>query len=175
MSLHVIETERLLLRQVDPAEDAAFFAVLLNTPGFLKYVGDRNVRTKEEAFDYLNSRVALRSGHPAAGAYTVILKENNLSIGNCGLFVRPNIEFPDIGFSFLPEFEGKGYAYESCIVLLDHAIKTHHLSRVMGITVSYNERSIRLLEKLGLKFERTFFMEGDPEELCLYGMEMKNE
>lgn len=172
---HLIETERLLLREVDPAEDAAFFVELLNTPGFIKYVGDRNVRTTEEAFEYLNSRVKLRSGHPAAGAYTVILKENQLSIGNCGLFIRPNLEIPDIGFSFLPDYEGKGYAHEACVALLNHAIQAHQLTRVCGITVSYNDRSIRLLEKLGLKFERTFFMEGDPEELCLYGMDLTNE
>ena len=170
----IIETERLRLRAVDPVEDAGFFLELFNSPGFLKYVGDRNVRTAEQALQYLNDRQAMRSGHPAAGAYTVFLKETNLPIGNCGLFIRPALDYPDIGFSFLPEYEGKGYAYEATTVILNIA-KQHQLTRVLGITVAYNDRSIRLLEKLGLTFERNFFMEGDPEELCLYGMELTNE
>lgn len=171
MENKIIETERLRLRELDPAEDAAFFLELLNSPGFIKYVGDRNVRTGEEALQYLKDRVKLRSDHPAAGAYIVILKETNLPIGNCGLFIRPNLEFPDIGFSFLPEYEGKGYGYESASAVIN-AAKQHNLTRVYGITVHYNDRSIRLLEKLGLKFEKNFFMEGDPEELCLYAMEL---
>lgn len=170
----IIETERLRLREVDPVEDAAFFLELFNSPGFLKYVGDRNVRTVEQAQQYLNDRQAMRSGHPAAGAYTVFLKETNLPIGNCGLFIRPALDHPDIGFSFLPEYEGKGYAYETANAVMNVA-RQHQLPRVLGITVAYNDRSIRLLEKLGLTFERNFFMEGDPEELCLYGMDLTNE
>lgn len=170
----IIETERLLLREVDPTEDAAFFLDLFNSPRFLKYVGDRNVRTVEQALRYLNDRQAMRSGHPAAGAYTVFLKETNLPIGKCGLFIRPALDHPDIGFSFLPQYEGRGYAYEATIVIMNIA-KQHQLTRVLGTTVAHNDRSIRLLEKLGLTFERNFFMEGDPEELCLYGMELTNE
>ncbi len=124
-----METERLLLRELDPEVDAPFFLALLNSPGFIKYVGDRKVRTVEQTIQYLNDRIKLRSAHPAAGAYIVILKETNLPIGNCGLFIRPNLDYPDIGFSFLPEYEGKGYAYESCMAVMEIA-KQHKLPRV---------------------------------------------
>lgn len=167
------ETERLELREIDPELHAPFFLELLNSPGFIKYVGDRNVRTVEQAEQYLKDRSKKITDHPAGIACIVYLKERNIPIGNCGLFIRKELEVPDIGFSFLPEFEGKGYAYEACIPLMNHA-KGHNLQRVNGITVEYNNRSIRLLEKLGLKFEKRFFMEGDPEELMLYSKDLNS-
>jgi [ribosomal protein S5]-alanine N-acetyltransferase len=167
------ETERIELREIDPVVHAPFFLELLNSPGFIKYVGDRNVRTVEQAEQYLKDRAKKITDHPAGGAYIVYLKERNIPIGNCGLFIRKELEVPDIGFSFLPEFEDKGYAYEACIPLIYHA-KAHNLQRVNGITVDYNHRSIKLLEKLGLKFEKRFFMEGDPEELMLYSKDLNS-
>jgi RimJ/RimL family protein N-acetyltransferase len=167
------ETERLILREIDPVTDAAFFLELLNSPGFIKYVGDRNVRTVEQAEQYLKDRSKKITDHPAGGAFIVYLKDGNVPIGNCGLFIRKELDAPDIGFSFLPQYEGKGYAYEACMPLMDRA-KEYNLKRVNGITVEYNHRSIRLLEKLGLKFEKRFFMEGDPEELMLYSKDLNS-
>lgn len=166
-------TERLELREIDPVIHAPFFLELLNSPGFIKYVGDRNVRTVEQTEQYLKDRSKKITDHPAGIACIVYLKDRNIPIGNCGLFIRKELDTPDIGFSFLPEFEGKGYAYEACIPLMNHA-KAHNLQRVNGITVEYNQRSRRLLEKLGLKFGKHFFMKGDPEELMLYSKDLNS-
>jgi [ribosomal protein S5]-alanine N-acetyltransferase len=168
---YILETERLRLRKVIPEKDAAFFVEILNSPSFLKYVGDRKVRTIEDAIAYLENGVMKRYVENGHDGYMVELRETGESIGNCGLFKRAALDYPDIGFSFLPQHEGKGYGFESAQAVLGLA-RQLKIKRVLGITVAYNTRSIRLLESLGLRFEKTFHMEGDPEELSLYGMDL---
>lgn len=170
----VLETERLYLRKFSPKEDAPFFVELVNSPSWLKYIGDRNIHTNEEAAAYISERVMKGYAEHGYGGYVVILKSTGETVGNCGLFKRTVLDFPDIGFSFLPEYEGKGYGFEAASAVLEMARKLK-LQRVFGITVEYNYRSIGLLEKLGLRLEKKFRMEGDPEELCLYSIDLQNE
>ena len=100
-----------------------------------------------------------------------MLKSDGTKIGFCGVYVRPNLETPDIGFAFFEAFEGKGYAYESSNFIKNMVKTDFGIKKLGGITVEYNHSSRKLLEKLGLKFQKKFFMEGDPEELMYYETE----
>jgi [ribosomal protein S5]-alanine N-acetyltransferase len=167
----ILETERLYLRKFIPEKDAAYFLALVNSPGWLKYIGDRSIHDEAAAVKYINDRVIKGYADHGFGGYTIIEKSSGKPIGNAGLYKRPVLEHFDVGYALLPEFHGKGYAYEASKAVLDFAKKSG-LKRVHAITVAYNDRSIHLLEKLGLKFEKTFRMEGDPEELSLYSIEL---
>jgi ribosomal-protein-alanine N-acetyltransferase len=167
----ILETERLYLREFIPEKDAAYFLALVNSPGWLKYIGDRNIHDEAAAIKYINERVMKGYAEHGYGGYTIIEKSSALPIGNAGLYKRPVLDHFDVGYALLPEFHGKGYAFEASKAVLDFA-KAEGLKRIYAITVPYNERSIHLLEKLGLKFEKQFRMEGDPEELSLYTIEL---
>lgn len=169
----ILETERLYLRKFIPEADAAYFLALVNSPGWLKYIGDRNVHTEEEAVKYINDRVMKGYAEHGYGGYTIIEKSSGKPIGNAGLYKRPVLDHFDVGYALLPEFHGMGYAYEASSAVIKFA-KASGLKHVYAITVAYNLRSIHLLEKLGLKFEKLFRMEGDPEELSLYGISLEN-
>jgi RimJ/RimL family protein N-acetyltransferase len=167
----ILETERLTLRKVIPEKDATYFVELVNSPGWLKYIGDRNVHSVEEAIQYLNDRVMKAYAEHGIGSYTIIEKASGKPIGNAGLYKRPVLDHFDVGYALLPEFHGKGYAFEATSAVMKLA-KDSGLKRVYAITVAYNERSIHLLTKLGLKFEKRFRMDGDPEELSLYKIDL---
>ena len=165
------KTERLILKPTD-LEDLDFLLEILNTPKYYQYIGDRNVRTKEDAENYFNQRIFPQYEKLGFGNYTVMLKSDGTKIGFCGVYVRPNLETPDIGFAFFEAYEGKGYAYEAASKLKELAKEEFGLKKLGGITVEYNYSSRKLLEKLGLKFQKKFFMEGDPEELMYFETEL---
>lgn len=146
-----LETERLVLREVTLA-DAAFILQLINSPKFHKYIADRGVRTVEAAEEYVNDRYLTSYRDHGYGLYAVCLKDGT-PIGNCGFVKRPNFEFPDIGFAFLPEFEGRGYGYESALAILEHGRNNLGFTRVMAITSRDNDVSGKLLTKLGFVFQ----------------------
>lgn len=164
------ETERLILKPTD-IEDSEFIFKIMNTPKYYKYIGDRNIRTLEDAENHIIQKIYPQYEKMGFGNYTVILKSDSSKIGFCGIYVRPNLETPDIGFAFFEEFEGKGYAYEAASLLKQLAKDEFGLKKLGGITVEYNHSSRKLLEKLGLEFQKKFFMEGDPEELLYYELE----
>jgi RimJ/RimL family protein N-acetyltransferase len=165
--MKVLDTERLGLRWLS-AEDAAFMLELVNDPAWLRFIGDRGVRTLKDARDYiLNGPVAMyhRVGF---GLYLVELKQSRTPIGICGLIERVGLEDIDIGFAFLPAFCGQGYAYESAAAIMCHARDTVGLNRVVAITAPDNQRSIRLLKKLGLSFENMLRLGEDQSEVMLF-------
>ena len=165
--MNVLNTERLGLRWLS-AEDAAFMLELVNDPAWVRFIGDRGVRTLEDARDYiLNGPVAMyhRVGF---GLYLVELKQSRTPIGICGLIERAGLEDIDIGFAFLPAFCGQGYAYESAAAILSYARDTVGLNRVVAITAPDNQRSIRLLKKLGLSFEKMLRLGEDQSEVMLF-------
>ena len=165
--MNVLDTERLGLRWLS-AEDAAFMLELVNDPAWLRFIGDRGVRTLEDARDYiLNGPVAMyhRVGF---GLCLVELKQRRTPIGICGLIERVGLEDIDIGFAFLPAFCGQGYAYESAAAIMSYARDTVGLNRVVAITAPDNQRSIRLLKKLGLSFENMLRLGEDQPEVMLF-------
>ena len=163
----IAETERLTLRPT-LVEDAEFIFELLNTPKWLKYIGDRNVKSVENAREYITSKMFPQLERLGYGNYTVIRQSDHLKIGVCGLFDREGLEGIDIGFAFLPEYENNGYAFESVNKLKQMAFDEFGLKEINAITTKDNISSQRLLEKLGLKLNGTTFIPNDEKELLLY-------
>ena len=165
-----IETPRLQLKQIC-LKDAAFYLKLFNSEGWLKYIGDRNVHSIKDAEDYITKNYLSSYEKHGFGSFVVFLKGTDTAVGTCGLYKRENLEHPDIGFAFLPEYMGKGYGHEAASAVLDYAKQTLAVEVVLGFTVSYNEASIGLLEKIGLKEVGTYTFKDDPEELLLFSNE----
>jgi RimJ/RimL family protein N-acetyltransferase len=164
--MKILETERLFLRQFS-VEDAAFILRLLNEPSFIRNIGDRGVRTLEDARAYI-MRVPIGSyERNGFGLYLVMLKESGESIGMCGLIKREELEDVDIGYAFLPEYWSKGYAVESALAVKEYARDVIGLKRLVAITDPENQGSIRVLEKIGLRFEKMVRLSEDDIELKL--------
>lgn len=161
-----IETERLLLREYN-LNDVPFIFKLMNSEGWLKYIGDRNIKTLEDAEAYLQKNYLSSYEKHGFGPYLVILKEDGTPIGSSGLYKRDNLDFPDVGFAFLSEFANKGYAYESAKAVMNYAAEKLKLQTIVGITLPENSASIKLLKKLGLAEIGTYKYE-DGEELLLF-------
>jgi RimJ/RimL family protein N-acetyltransferase len=154
------------LRGLKP-EDAQFILALLNEPSFLRFIGDKKVRTIQDAEQYIqNGPVASYERH-GFGLCLVELKDTHTPIGICGLLKRDELPDPDIGFAFLPDFWNKGFAFESAAAVMNDARERLNLNRVLAITNQDNEPSIKLLQKLGLQIERTIKMSTDSSELFL--------
>ncbi|MFT5751777.1 MAG: ribosomal-protein-alanine N-acetyltransferase [Dokdonia sp.] len=167
MQYKTFNTERLHLRPAS-LEDVAFVLKLLNTPKWHQYIGDRNVKTMEDAKKYIEERMRPQLERLGFGNYTVIRKEDGMKLGCCGIYDREGLEGVDIGFSFLPEYEKKGYAYESALCLKDAAFTVFNLKKIGAITLKENTGSIKLLKKLGLQFKKMIQLGEDPKELSYY-------
>ena len=163
----VLETERLRLRKFI-RDDAGFIITLLNTPGWIKNIGDRNVRSDQQAIRYLENGPLSSYQHNGFGLWMVEQKKDSTPVGMCGIIKRETLESPDIGFAFLPQFTGQGLAYEAAKASLQYALNTLKLPVISGITLPDNVTSIRLLEKIGLKLVKAFRLPGSQEELLLY-------
>ena len=164
----VLETERLLIRQLS-TEDAGFILELLNEPSFIRNIGDRGVRTIEGANAYILNGPVASYAKNGFGLYLVKLKETDESIGMCGLIKRDTLEDVDIGYAFLPKFWSKGYAFESARAVKEYAKNTIGLNRIVAIVDPENGGSIRVLEKIGLQFEKMVRLSEDDIDLKLFG------
>jgi RimJ/RimL family protein N-acetyltransferase len=163
----VLETQRLSLR-LFTVDDAQFILVLLNEPSFLRYIGDKQVRNLEDARQYiLNGPVASYERH-GFGLYLVELKESHTPIGMCGLLKRDELPDPDIGFALVPEFWNKGFAFEAAAAVLQDARERLRLESILAITSLDNEASIKLLERLGFKFEKVISLSADRDQVKLF-------
>lgn len=165
--MKILETERTILRELTEG-DAEFILDLLNQPSFIKYIGDRNVRTIDEASDYIESRFTASYQKFGFGMWVVELKETNTTVGICGFVKRDSLPDADIGFAFLPQYERKGYAFESASAVLEYGKTALNLKRVLAITSKDNESSGKLLGKLRFIFERLIVLPGSDEELKLF-------
>ncbi len=168
-----LSTERLHLRKLNKG-DAEFALRLLNTEGWLKYIGDRGVRTMNDAEEYIRSRVLAHYEQYGFGPYGVSLSGSEELVGFSGLFRRDFLEFPDIGFAFLPEHCGKGYAFESSEAVLREARDNMKLRKLLAFAMKDNFRSAKLLEKLGMKFDRMIAYPGEEEEMMLFSIDFGN-
>jgi len=161
------ETERLLLKPT-LEEDASFIFELLNTPKWIQFIGDRNIKNIEEAKAYITIKMLPQLKKLGYSNYTVIKKIDHCKIGTCGLYDRPGIEGIDIGFAFLPEYEKKGYAFESANKLKNVGFNEFGLTTINAITSKTNLSSQKLLGKLGLKLIDTTILPHEKEELLVY-------
>jgi RimJ/RimL family protein N-acetyltransferase len=160
----VIQTDRLNLRKLT-LDDAGFIVQLVNSPGWLEFIGDRNIKTLEAAEEYLTTGPVKSYQENGFGLWMVELKSGE-PIGMCGLLKRDTLEHPDIGFAFMPEYMGKGYAYEAAAATIAYAKEQLNLSEIAAITIPGNVRSIKLLEKIGMKCTRQ--IEHNNDALLLY-------
>ncbi|HET9906195.1 MAG TPA: GNAT family N-acetyltransferase [Anaerolineales bacterium] len=164
--MKILETERLILRQFS-TDDADFILRLLNEPSFIQNIGDRGVRTLDDARSYI-LRVPVASYEKNGfGLNLVTLRETGSSIGMCGLIKRDELEDVDIGYAFLPEYWSRGYAVEAATAVKEYARTVIGLKRLVAITDPENQASIRVLEKIGLRFERMIRLSEDDIELKL--------
>ena len=149
----ILETERLIIKEL-LLEDAPFILELLNTPSWLEFIGDRKVNSLEDAEKYLSSGPISSYKEKGYGLWLVTLKKGNTSIGMCGLLKRDNLVDVDIGFALLPEHEGYGYGFEMASATLSYSRKILRIDKVVAITDENNKASIKLLNKLGLHFDK---------------------
>ena len=163
----ILETERLILREYT-LDDASFIIDLVNTPDWIKYIGDKNIRSIDDAKKYVENGFLKSYKENGFGLSMVEIKNSGTPIGMCGLIKRDTLDDVDIGFAFLPEYAQKGYGFEIASATLEHAKTELGLKKLVAITVQDNKASIRLLEKLGLKFEKKIRMPNDSEELMLF-------
>ena len=165
----VLETDRLILRH-QTIEDAAFILELLNDPSWIQYIGDRGVRTIDDARGYILKGALDMYARLGFGFYLTELKEGGIPIGICGLVKRDFLEDVDVGFAFLPKFWGKGYAFEAASAVMGYTQSVLGLKRIVAITSEDNHASSKLLEKLGLHFEGVIRYAGTDEEVRLYAI-----
>ena len=164
----VLETARLVLRRLS-TDDADFILELLNQPSFLRYIGDKGVRNTEDAIRYIQTGPIASYERFGFGLYLVELKETGASIGMCGLLKRDSLQDVDVGFAFLPDYWSQGFAFESAAAVMNYGREALGLRRIVAITSLDNDASIRLLEKIGLRFERLAKLSEDQPEVRLFG------
>ncbi len=169
--MKALETGRLRLRRLT-ADDAAFMLRLMNEPDYLRFIGDRGVRTLDDARRYLLKGPIDSYSRHGFGLYRVELKAGGTPIGICGLVKRDALPDVDVGFALLSEFRSKGYAVEAAAEVMRHAREDVGLGRLVAIVSPDNHRSIGVLKKLGLRFERTLTWPDDGSELALYARDL---
>jgi RimJ/RimL family protein N-acetyltransferase len=163
----ILETPRLLLRRLSE-DDAPFMLAILNDEAFLRFIGDRNVRTEDEARAYIRNGALASYEANAYGLYLVESKEHGAPVGLCGVLRRDILPDPDLGFAFRAEHRSRGYGKEAAAATLEYARHTLGFPRIAAIVSPENAASLRLLHGLGFAFERMVRMtEGEPEILYL--------
>ena len=163
----ITETSRLLVREFN-VDDTPFIIKLLNSPGWLRFIGDRGVHTEADAQNYLLNGPMKSYEVNGFGLWHISLKSDDTPIAMCGLIKRDTLEDADIGFAMLPKFAQNGYGFEMANAVLQLAKTAYKLPRIVAITNPENERSISLLEKIGLRFEKTVQFPGATEKLFFF-------
>lgn len=166
----VLATERLRLRRLAPS-DAEFIVELLNDAAFLRFVGDKAVRTADDAREYILEGPVASYQRNGFGLWLVELKESGQPVGMCGLLKRDTLPDVDIGFALLPAYRSQGFAFESASAVLDYGRSQFGLKRIVAIANPDNAGSIRVLEKIGMRFERMITVMDGASEIQLLASE----
>ncbi|WP_242241892.1 GNAT family N-acetyltransferase [Bacillus cereus group sp. BfR-BA-01309] len=162
----VLETERLILRWFD-IKDAPFILELVNDPAWIQFIGDKRIKNLDDAKKYILNGPVDMYNKMGFGLYLVERKEDLTPLGMCGLIKRDSLEDVDIGFAFLERFRSKGYGFESASAVIDYGVQNLGMKRIVAITTIDNINSGKLLEKVGLQFEKIISDSG--EDLKLFG------
>jgi len=158
-------SKRLIIEPLT-AKDGEFMFKLMNSPGWLKYIGDRAIKNETDAEKYLLTNIIPSYNKHGFGLYKISLRNNSKVIGICGLLQRDYLKSPDLGFAILPNHSGQGYAHEASMAILHYAKKHLQIKIIEAITVEDNHASIGLLKKLG--FQRPEPIIRDNEQLLLF-------
>ena len=170
MVYKTFETKRLSIRPTS-VDDAAFIYELLNTPKWKHFIGDRNIHSPQAAKTYIQERMLPQLEKLGFSNYTVMLKNSKVKIGSCGLYDREGIDGVDIGFAFLPNYEGHGYAFEAASRIKLAAFQEFKLKQLNAFTLPTNHSSKKLLKKLGMTFQNLVTIPNDDEELMLFSIQ----
>ncbi len=160
-------TPRLRIEELTPDDDA-FMLTLLNDPGYISNIADRGIRTQAQARKYLETGPLASYAEHGYGMYAVRLHGSDDIAGLCGLVRRPQLQDTDIGYAFLPAFRGQGLAWEAAQAVWRYATEELALTRLAGIVSPHNAASIRLLEKLGLRYQHEVRLNPDEDPIRLY-------
>ena len=169
----VLETERLVLSRLS-APDAPFIFELVNDAAWIRYIGDRGVHMLQDAEGYIAKGPVAMYAAQGFGLYRVSRREDAASIGICGLLKRDFLEHVDLGFALLERFRGRGYALEAASGVVEYARETLRLPRLDAITVPENGGSMKVLGKLGFRFEKMIEYPGETAPLRLLTLELRN-
>jgi len=165
----ITETKNLILRQPEVSDGALIFK-LFNQRDCVKFIGDKNIKNLEDAENYIKEKYIRHYKAYGFCMYVVCQKQSNTAVGLCGLIKREELEEVDIGFAILTDYQGKGYVTEAAIAVKNHAFDDLGLKRLVGITDKLNNGSIRVLEKIGMTFEKHIRLNNDDSEIKLYGL-----
>jgi [ribosomal protein S5]-alanine N-acetyltransferase len=165
-----LETPRLTLRRLE-FDDAPFLVKLLNEPSFIENIGDKGVRSVEDAHRYLREGPMAMYEKFGFGLWHTARKDG-VAVGMCGLLKRDSLPDADVGYAFLPAFWGQGFAHEATAATLRHGARKFGLARVLGVVSEGNYGSIRVLEKSGMTFERMVSMNEAEPPARLYGCDL---
>jgi [ribosomal protein S5]-alanine N-acetyltransferase len=149
-------------------DDKHFFFELLNTPKWLKYIGDKNIKTPEDAEKYVTERLIKSYKRHGFGLYVMQLASNGIAIGISGFVKRDYLEYADIGFALLPAYEQQGFSYEAALSVLQYGRDQLGFSTIQAITSKENIASQSLLKKLGFKFTSHIIEPVSRDEICLF-------
>jgi RimJ/RimL family protein N-acetyltransferase len=167
LTMQICETSRLMIRHIN-TDDAEFMLKILNDPSFIENIGDKQVRTVDEAIKHIQEGSLKSYKTHGFGLNIVILKHTNQAIGLCGLLKREQLSAPDLGYALLPEFWSKGYAKDAALAILEDAKITFHLERILATTSANNKGSNHLLRRLGFEFKKTINLYADDDYLFEY-------
>lgn len=167
--MKILETERLILRTMQ-ITDAPFYRQLLNTREFVDHLGDRKIHTLKAARDSIRTGPVAMQALLGHSIYLVELKSAGAPIGMSGLIKRDTLEDVDLGYAFLPEYFGQGFAREAALAVLEHARRDIGLRRVVAITSPCNEASNRVLARVGMGFEKIVYLGADDPGTKLYAI-----
>lgn len=131
--------------------DALFIFELVNSPAWLKYIGDKNVKSLKDAEQYIQIKILDQYEMHGFSFYAVLTKDRNIPIGITGFINRPSMTDVEVGFGFLPIYSGKGYAAEATIAIMEYGRTQLNLNKIVAITDPDNLSSQKLLKKLGLR------------------------
>ena len=160
--MHILETERLVLRTLE-SSDALFYLELLNTPEFIANIGDRGLRSVDAAREAIEKGPIAMQAARGHSIYLVQMKSTGIAIGMSGLIKRDKLDDVDLGYAFMPDYSGQGFASEAALAVVDYARKVLGLKRLVAITTPGNESSERVLRKVGMQFEKMVYLtENDP-------------
>ena len=169
-----LETRRLTLRRLT-TDDASFIVALLNEPSFLENIGDRGVRTPEDAQRYLLAGPLDMYARYGFGLWHVARRADGVGIGMCGLLKRDSLPDFDLGYAYFPESWGQGFALEAAEATLRHVHLNYGVRRVVAVVSPGNQGSIRVLEKAGMRFQRMLALNPDEPEVGLYERDLSGE
>lgn len=169
MDSPLITTDRVIIRKFN-LDDAEFIYQLLNSEAWINYIGNRNIQNLEDARNYIANSPLYFYQKFGFGPYLVALKDTQEPIGMCSLIKRDTLNDVDLGFAFLDPFIGRGYAYEASKAVIEFSEKTLALKKLLAITLPYNIASIKLLEKLGFRYQNNIQFPNETEELMLFSL-----